>query len=395
MKIRLISLFFIFILFLSSSFFSSGIQLKFNENNSLEKQNFDKKIQLLMKLAHMPSLSTCVIKNESVVWSKSYGYYDLKNKKLATQNTIYMVASISKMFTAIAIMQLWEQGLFDLDDDVNDYLPFELRNPHYPDVPITFRMLLAHQSSLGNPEFSLFFYFSLLGYPYDWFNEYLNPNGSIYNTRLWNDYKPGEKHTYSSIAYAILGYLVEQISGESYEKYCKDNIFIPLEMYNSSFYLSDFTIENIAIPYMWIAGLYVPLPITEIGNNPAGGLKTTTCDLSHFLTIHINGGMYKNVRILNESTIDLMQTIQYENGSDGFAWKFVESSDGKTYLIHGGIIPGYRSRVAIYPPDRIGIIYSSNQFFGTSAKEKYRIIGILQKIAYNQLEKLLFQKGYE
>ena len=130
--------------------------MKFNENNSLEKQNFDKKIQLLMKLAHMPSLSTCVIKNESVVWSKTYGYYDLKNKKLATQNTIYMVASISKMFTAIAIMQLWEQGLFDLDDDVNDYLPFELRNPHYPDVPITFRMLLAHQSSLGNPEFSLF-----------------------------------------------------------------------------------------------------------------------------------------------------------------------------------------------------------------------------------------------
>ena len=137
--------------------------------------DFDRRIEFYMKLGHMPSLSTCIIKNNSIIWSKSYGYYDLKNKKQASKNTIYMVASISKMFTAFAIMQLYEKDLLDFDDNINDYLPFKIVNPNYPDVNITFRMLLAHQSSLGDSSIGLYLYFSILGYTLDWINEFLIP----------------------------------------------------------------------------------------------------------------------------------------------------------------------------------------------------------------------------
>lgn len=380
----------------------SGVILDRNENILMRNQvdindnlSFDRKIEFFMKLGHMPSLSACIVKNDSVVWSKSYGYYDLKNNKPASQDTVYMVASISKMFTAFAIMQLYEQGLLDLDDNISDYLPFHIANPNYPDVNVTFRMLLAHQSSLANPGFSLLLYFSILGYSYDWLDEFLMPGGLIYNPRNWKNVPPGEEHEYSSIGYVILGYIVEQISNQSFDEYCEQHIFEPLEMINTSFYLSDFDMDNIAIPYFWLVGKYLPLPLYEIRNNAAGGLKSTICDLSHFLIVHLNSGVYNGTRFLEDSTIELMQTIQYPNGSDGFAWKFVQYPDGKTYLIHGGTIPGYRSRLSIYPPDSIGVIFSYNQYHGIPAREEFRLIGRLEKYAFDQVEKLLFEKGYE
>ena len=166
-------------------------------------------------------------------------------------------------------------------------------------------------------------------------------------------------------------------------------------MKNTSYHLSDYDIDNIAIPYFWIAGKHIALPIYEIKNYAAGGLKSNICDLSHFLIVHLNGGVYNGTRFLNESTINQMQTIQYPNGSDGFAWKFVERSDGKTYLIHGGTIPGYHSQISIYPPDGIGVIFSYNQYHGYPAREKYRLIGRIEKFAFLQVEKLLYYKAYD
>ncbi len=96
------------------------------ETTSIKKDNqqitsdflFDTYIQTLMRIAHKPSIATCIIKYNEVVWSNAYGYYDIENKKEATAQTLYLQASVSKTATATALMQLYEQGLFDLDDDV-------------------------------------------------------------------------------------------------------------------------------------------------------------------------------------------------------------------------------------------------------------------------------------
>ncbi len=153
---------------------------------------FNMYIQSLMRLAHKPSLATCIIHDDQVIWSHAYGYYDIENKKEATTQTLYLQASVSKTVTATALMQLYEQGLFNLSDDVNMYLPFSLRNPNHPDLPITIEMVLSHRSSLaddnlywlclsylpGDPDVE--------GFPYPWLEEYLTPDGSAYSSTTWS-----------------------------------------------------------------------------------------------------------------------------------------------------------------------------------------------------------------
>ena len=107
-------------------------------------------MKLAMNLAHMQSVSACIIKNNTIKWSGNYGFSNRLLLEKPTINTNYMAGSISKTITAIAIMQLYENESydFDLDDNVSKWLPFDIKNPTYPDVNITFRMLLSHQSSL-------------------------------------------------------------------------------------------------------------------------------------------------------------------------------------------------------------------------------------------------------
>ena len=138
----------------------SPATISINQNNNqttpLENQKnsedflLDFYIQTLMKIAHKPSVATCIIKDGMVAWEKGYGYYDIENQKETNKDILYLQVSVSKTVTATALMQLYEQGLFDLDDDVNKYLPFDLRNPNHPDDPITIKMLLSHRTSLAD-----------------------------------------------------------------------------------------------------------------------------------------------------------------------------------------------------------------------------------------------------
>ena len=309
---------------------------------------FNLKMEILMKLSKFPSLSTCVIEGDEVTWSKGYGFYDLENKKPATANTLYNIASITKTITGTALMQLWEQGLFSLDEDVNNYLPFSLRNPNYPNDPITFRMLLSHSSSLNydrneyywlnfsaDPPFSF--------YPYPWLEEFLTPGGKWYYSEIWSStYRPGEYNMYANVGFDLIGYLVELISGEEFIHYCREHIFIPLEMYDTGWNLSELNIDNVAIPYHYHNGEYLqindlsyllgrytpPDKYWKFRMYPAGGIYTTISDFSHFFIAHMNGGVWNGVRILEEDTIDEMHQIQppgnvdFSNVHYGLGWAF-------------------------------------------------------------------------
>ena len=295
----------IFILIYSSV---ATVNANFNLKKEYESDDdFDQEMISYMKSGHMPSLSTCIVKNDEVIWSKTYGSSDIRSGKEASDDTIYLVGSISKPVTATALLQLYEQGLFDLDEDVNDYLPFNLRNPKYPDVPITFRMLLAHQSSLGDKEISTYLFFSFLNHDRPWLEEYLVPGGAKYTPKVWRDYAPGERSYYSSLGFELLGYLIELISNQTFEEYCKENIFEPLSMLDTSFEISDLDQNRLATPYLYYFRIYVPLPDYEMDGAcaAAGGLRTTILDLSHFLIAQMNGGVYGGVRILKEETYHL------------------------------------------------------------------------------------------
>ncbi|MCX6664399.1 MAG: serine hydrolase [Euryarchaeota archaeon] len=329
--------------------------------------DFDKAIIDYMNKGHMPSTALAIIKNNSMVWSKGYGYADIKNKKEATNETVYMLASISKTFAATAIMQLWEKGLLDLDDDVNEYLPFNVRNPNYPDVPITFRMILTHRSSIASRIANLFTIFSILRIPYDNMGEYLNPGGKLYSPKNWKDYPPGEKQSYSCTAYELLGYLVECITNQSFPEYCTKYIFQPLDMKNTSYYPSYYKKEQLAVQYIYLLGRYIALPEFEDRNYASGGLRSNLEDLSHYLIAYMNGGQYNGVNILKNNTVELMFTRQYPGDNYigyGLGWQILSShndSENNLRMGHNGGMPGSQTYMFYYTSEDVGIIIFTNQ----------------------------------
>jgi CubicO group peptidase (beta-lactamase class C family) len=335
--------------------------------NIQSTDEFDQKILDYMNTAHWPSLALAILKNNTMVWSKGYGYADIKNKRNATNTTVYMLASISKTVTATAIMQLWEKGLFDLDDDINEYLPFSVRNPNYPDVPITFRMLLAHRSGITADYVRLFIIFSVLRVPYAYLGEFLTPGGRFYSPKNWEDVRPGSTQVYSCVGYELLGYLVERLSMQSFPRYCTTNIFQPLQMNNTSYYRSDYTAEQLAVPYVYLLGKYHTVPAFEDRNYASGGLRSNLEDLSHYLLAYMNGGEYHGVRILKNDTVKLMFTLQYP-GNDmirfGLGWEiYPDNNNSETPLLigHHGGLPGAQTYMFYHIDENAGILMFTNQ----------------------------------
>ncbi len=350
---------------------------------------FDRLIEKTMRAAHMSALSAAIIKDGKLVWAKGYGLYDRENGKEARNDTVYLVASISKTITATAIMQLQEKGLLSIDDDVNKYLPFALRNPKYPDKPITIKMFLSHTSSLAVDPPAFYCYFpgdlEIKGYPYPWLEEYLVPGGIHYKPQIWSDAMPGEKLQYANVGFSLLGYIVELVSNESFEQYCQQNIFKPLGMHNTSFFLKNLNISNIAVPYEYY-GKYEPLLHYAILDYPAGGLRTNVIDLSHFLIAHINDGVYNGIRILNASSIEEMHKVHATSPSYFFDYGYgfqIWHIGGDTYIGHTGGLYGVATKMVYRTSDKIGIIFFTNK----------EVRNLKEVTAFALIERLLFWKA--
>jgi CubicO group peptidase (beta-lactamase class C family) len=357
------------------------------ENNA----RYDILIRSLLAFAHMPSLSAAIVSDDELIWTHGYGLYDRENNKEAADDTIYLIASISKTFTATAIMQLYEQGYFDLDDDVNDYLPYILRNPNHPDDKITFRMLLTHQSSLATdpPTYYTRAYpgeLEISGYPNPFFKDILTPEGLQYRPQFWNTYAPGGDMYYANMGFGVLGQLIECISGQTVEDYCRDHIFIPLEMNDTSFRLSNIDVTRAAVPYEYIQGAYVPYIHYTILEYPAGGLRTTVNDLSHFLIAQMNNGTYSTVELLQPDTITLMHTIQYPSTTYNFQYGLgfqIWETPTSLKIGHTGGLFGVATKMIFKPSDHIGIIMFTNK----------AVENIRDQLVFALIEYLLFQQA--
>ena len=366
---------------------------------STNETSFDHLVSILLKLGHYPSMSACLIHNTTILWENSYGFADLEGQRLATTKTIYIVASITKTITSTALMQLYEQGFFELDDDVNDYLPFSLRNPSFPDDPITIRMILSHSSSLRTDPLAYhWFNYSnsppIPWYPNPWLEEYLLPHGAYYNDEIWDQiHPPGTYMQYANINYDIAAYLVQLVSGQPFHEYCNDHLFTPLGMTRTSFRLSDLPTDEVAFPYLFHDGVYEKLPHYQLLHYPIGGLMTTVDDLSRFLIAHMNHGVYNDTRILQNETVSLMHTIQppgnvYYNYHYGLGWMILEKPlRKKVYIGHSGDIPGAHTRMYIDQSDNASIICFFNSDRSTYVKKFVSLL--IHNLLFIKAEQLL------
>jgi CubicO group peptidase (beta-lactamase class C family) len=309
----------------------------------------DDQIEEIMNQTYIPSVTAAVIRNNSIIWAKGYG----EQQRL---DLIYMMGSVAKTITGTAIFKLIEDGLLGLDDDASDYLPFTLRHPNFPWMTITIRMLLTHYSGLTK-ETEMYRFFVMqetlqrLGWenPYDWveypdwIGEHLTPNGSLYNSTAWSEYKPGLTRIYSNIGYTVLSYIIQIASGKPIWDYLQEEIFDPLEMDCTGYNYTLFDESQLAIPYYYM----FELDNESTGNKAyphhnseyygAGGIRSNIYDLARYLMIHMHKGISNGTRILNETSMDIMNQLRGPiliPGDELLNWGGWGGTEGDSYCFH-------------------------------------------------------------
>lgn len=362
----------------------AGHLLGCNGRRDIEYDAVDASIRAVLGNGITPGIAVCAVRGDEIEWSQAYGWADIASRKPMTTETIQNIASVSKTITATAVMQLWEAKRIALDDDVDAHLPFPVRNPRFPDVAVTIRQLLTHTSSItdgpayepsyacGDPSISLM----------DWLQAYFDPTGSNYHpAENFLSWKPGTldpptgPRAYSNLAFGLLGGLVEIIARQSFAEYCRHNIFEPLGMKHTGWYLRSIEAARHAIPY----GTSVDprLPSSSSGstqvrddpyfehclysfpNYPDGLLRTSVTDLSRFLRAYMGNGESLSVRILDDFTVDTMLTESH-NGQ-GLCWRKFESlHTDSTIWGHTGSDPGVRTSMAFSRNGKTGAIVFSN-----------------------------------
>ena len=252
-------------------------------NNYREENELLQFIESTMQTHLIPGLSVSIVKNEHIVWEKNFGHANISENILVDENTMFILSSISKTVTAAALMQLFEDNFFMLDDNINDYLPFNVNHPDFQSNPISFKMLLSHTSGIKD-NWSVMPYYdgdSILDLGY-YLQEYLTPEGEFYgsNSNFTNS-MPGTNYSYSNIGVALIGYLVEVISNQPFNEYCNENIFEPLGMGNSFWLLSEIeNINQVALPYQLSGG--TGTTCFEIGCGVYDESNSCFCDAACF-----------------------------------------------------------------------------------------------------------------
>ena len=309
----------------------------------------------------IPGLAASIIKDGELYWTGAYGFANIADSIRVTDSTLFMLASVSKTVTGVALMQLWEEGLFELDDNINNYLPFEVHNPFFPDSVITIRMLLTHTSSINDNWNEMPYYAGdspiLLG---EYLENYLVPGGTYYHTTNYNNFAPGTQWDYCNIAVALVGYLIEVLTG-NFSTYTQDSIFIPLEMNETAWFLAELDTTHIARPYYYSGGNYGAYAHYGYSDYPAGQLRTSTLQLSKFLSAFMQGGEINNVRILDTATVSLMTTVQFPQirSDQGLIWhKYLLNS--RWIWGHTGDDLGVLTAMFYSPAEGTGVVLLCN-----------------------------------
>ena len=311
-------------------------------------------VKFEVRQKNLPAFSVSIVDDKRVVWSDGFGYQDAEKMVRASDNTVYRVGSVSKLFTDIAVMQLVEQGKLDLDAPVQSYLPeFKPGNPH--GIEVTLRQLMTHRSGMVRE--------SPVGSYFDPTEPSLTKTvASLNGTSLV--YKPETKTKYSNAAIAVVGAILEKQLDVTHAQQVQASILRPLKMSNSSFEITPEVRNQLAAGWMrTYDGRRFEAPKFLLGTGPAGNMYSSVTDLSKFLTCMFNEGQFENGQILKKDTYRSM--LEPIRDSDGEPQKFgigfhVQDFDGHTKIGHGGAVYGFSTQLEALPERRLGVVAVSS-----------------------------------
>lgn len=316
----------------------------------------------------LAGIEACIIKDGTVAWTGGFGLADIEKKQPVTPESIFWVGSLSKTVTLAAFMHLWEQGKCGLDDDVNTYLSFLVRNPRFPETPITLRMLLSFTAGIFDVDFQAGQ--NRLGFletdkdsaatAEEVLREFLRPGGKYYSEKNFLPFAPGERYAYSNSSYSLIGCVVERLSGLPFWEYCRRNLFVPLRMDSSSWRLVDLDLSRYAYTYSKDSGRMIKEGPTTWPGYMDGGLRTTAKDFGNFLMMMIDRGRFGGKQILKPETVDAILALQNPQGAPpgkgfptlgrGFVWVLSQIQGRRLYQMNG-FGPSFFAE-AYFDPDR-------------------------------------------
>ncbi|WP_441001184.1 serine hydrolase domain-containing protein [Fodinibius sp. SL11] len=346
--------------------FSTGdIFAKQTQEESIGKDIDSLKVTVdsLLRENNIPGAGIALVHKDSVIWSGGIGYAEYEDKKPLTADHLFRVGSISKTFVAMGIMQLVEEGTLNLNDKVQELVPeVEIKNPWQQTDPVRVKHLLEHTAGFDDMHFSEFY------------NTQDSPNVSLKKALSINPksrevrWRPGTRYSYSNPGYAVAGYIIEKVTGQSYEDYLRDNILKPLGMMQSSFAYSDSVKKALSTGYK---GEYEPVEYQHIYLRPAGMLHSSPADMAKFVQLLLNDGSLDGQKIIADSLLKRMETtkttLAAKHGfTKGYGMGITNSEMvGYPNLNHAGGIDGFISQYMYFPEYDLGyvlLLNSSNGF---------------------------------
>jgi D-alanyl-D-alanine carboxypeptidase len=304
-----------------------------------------------------PGLSIGIVYDQDLVWAKGYGFADLERRLPATPSTVYRIASISKLFTATAIMQLRDAGKLRLDDPVSDRLPwFSIKKTDEGGPAITVRHLITHTSGLPREVDGV-----------NWSDLRFPTRDDMMRVLPGQEttFPPDTEWKYSNLAVSLAGEIVAEVSAEPWSRYVERHILRPLGM-AATRVVPERGMPGLAVGY----GRRVPgrgrdvEPFVDMGaESPAANLASNVEDLAKFVSSQLRDGPVGGQQILRGSTLREMHRIQWlrPDWQSGWGLGFsVRRAGDEVRIGHGGSLPGHRTQIEFAPAQKLGVIVLTN-----------------------------------
>ncbi|MUP44769.1 serine hydrolase [Gramella sp. BOM4] len=311
---------------------------------------------------NLPAITAAIVKDQQIIWKGAYGMANMEDNVEAKPETICSICSISKLFTSVAVMKLVEEGKLRLDDKIEDILPnYDLKQKFDDSWPITIRSLLTHSSGL--PREANFPYWTGPDFPF--------PEQEAIDENLKNQetlYPSSTYFQYSNLGLTLLGEVVEEVSGMSYDEYVLQHIIEPLNLTNTRTELpEDLYGQQLAIGYSPESrnGERERVNFFQAnGIKAAAGYSSTVEDLAKFAMWQFRLLDTTKTEILNSSTLKYMQNVHWTDPDFDQTWglgfSVSKGPDGSKWVGHGGSCPGYRTSIQLNPKTKTAYVVMIN-----------------------------------
>ncbi len=355
---------------ISGQFTQSGQTFPFNLSKGEDPvakakkvlEGMDGIINKAMADLKVPGLALAVVKGKEVIFTKGYGLRDVENKLPMTPDTLLAIGSATKAFTTFALARLADEGKMSWDQPVRTYIPwFKLSDPLITER-ITPRDLVTHRSGL--PRHDLL-----------WYNNYQATREELVRRLAYLQFTADlrQKFQYNNLMFLTAGYLLEVLSGKTWEDAVRELVLNPLQMKRTNFSVLDSQKDqDFAQPYLYRDGKIQKIPFRNLTNmGPAGSINSSVREMSNWVIVHLNAGKFGDRQLLNPASVDDLHlphmpieqtpsTPYLSPASYGMGW-FVDYYRGHQRVYHGGNIDGFSALVSMLPQDGYGFVILTNR----------------------------------